>query len=85
MRGGSLNLDYAPSRHVLVRLEGKLPNSRNARFVSDRGPNATKYGNLTGTVAFYFLSRDRGGASRFASATFWSRQPVRGRTRGWKE
>ena len=54
VRGGSLNLDYAPSRHVLVRLEGKLLNSRNARFVSDRGPNATKYGNLTGTVAFSF-------------------------------
>ncbi|MEJ7662063.1 MAG: outer membrane beta-barrel protein [Hymenobacter sp.] len=25
VRGGSLNPDYAPSRHVLVRLEGEIP------------------------------------------------------------
>ena len=54
VRGGSLNLDYAPNPRVLVRLEGKLLNSRNARFVSDRGPNTTNYGNLTSTVALSF-------------------------------
>ena len=54
VRGGSLNLDYAPSPHVLVRLEGKLLNSKNARFLSDGAPNATNYGNLTSTVALSF-------------------------------
>lgn len=54
MRGGSLNFDYAPSRRVLVRLEGKYLNSRNARFPNDSGLPTTNYGNLTGTVAFSF-------------------------------
>ncbi|OGX84217.1 porin [Hymenobacter coccineus] len=52
VRGGSLNVDYAPSKHVLVRLEGKVLNSKNARFPSNgSGGPATNYGNLTGTVA----------------------------------
>ena len=54
VRGGSLNLDYAPNQHVLVRLEGKYLNSRNARFLSDSRPPASNYANLTGTVAFSF-------------------------------
>ena len=54
VRGGSLNVDYAPSQRVLVRLEGKYLNSRNARFPNDSGPLATNYANLTGTVALSF-------------------------------
>jgi hypothetical protein len=54
VRGASLNVDYAPSRHVLVRLEGKFLNSKNARFPSDSGSPATSYGNLTSTVALSF-------------------------------
>ncbi len=55
VRGASLNLDYAPSRQVLVRLEGKFLNSQNARFPTDGGGSqARNYGNLTSTVALSF-------------------------------
>ncbi|NML64246.1 porin [Hymenobacter sp. RP-2-7] len=54
VRGASLNFDYAPSRHVLVRLEGKFLNSKNPRFDNDSGSRTTNYGNLTSTVALSF-------------------------------
>ena len=54
VRGASLNFDYAPSQHVLVRLEGKFLNSANARFPNDQGSTAYNYGNLTSTVALSF-------------------------------
>ncbi|WP_354583694.1 porin [Hymenobacter sp. UYCo722] len=47
VRGGSLNFDYAPSRRLLVRLEGKVLNARNPLFTN----TARTYGNLTGTIA----------------------------------
>ncbi|OGX89268.1 hypothetical protein BEN47_07675 [Hymenobacter lapidarius] len=51
VRGGSLNLDYAPTRRVLVRLEGKVLNSRNSLYDAAEQPSARTYGNLTGTIA----------------------------------
>ncbi|MDJ0366492.1 porin [Hymenobacter sp. H14-R3] len=51
VRGGSLNVDYAPARRLLVRLEGKVLNARNPLFDSPNQAPARTYGNLTGTVA----------------------------------
>ena len=51
VRGGSLNFDYAPTRRVLVRLEGKVLNARNPLFATAERPTARTYGNLMGTVA----------------------------------
>jgi hypothetical protein len=54
VRGASLNFDYAPSAHVLVRLEGKFLNSQNTRFPTTDATPARNYGNLTSTVALSF-------------------------------
>ncbi|OGX85101.1 porin [Hymenobacter glacialis] len=51
VRGGSLNFDYAPSRRVLVRLEGKVLNGRNSLYFPAKQSSARTYGNLTGTIA----------------------------------
>ncbi|MGI4833522.1 MAG: porin [Janthinobacterium lividum] len=51
--GASLNFDYAPSPHVLVRVEGRYLRSQNPLFQHDFGysPN---YGNVTSSIALAF-------------------------------
>ena len=53
VRGASLNLDYAPTAHVLARIEGRVLNSPDQRFTAAAQPART-YGNLTTSVAFSF-------------------------------
>ena len=54
VRGASLNLDYAPTAHVLARIEGRVLNSPQARFTSAAAQPARTYGNFTTSVAFSF-------------------------------
>ncbi|PJJ60437.1 porin [Hymenobacter chitinivorans] len=53
-RGGSFNLDYAPTDHVLVRVEGRYLNAENAIFQQHDGRATNQYGNLTTSVALSF-------------------------------
>ena len=52
VRGASLNLDYAPTAHVLARVEGRVLNSPEARFADASQRPAHTYGNLTTSLAF---------------------------------
>ncbi|MBO3270359.1 porin [Hymenobacter defluvii] len=54
VRGGSLNFDYRPNKHVLARLEGKILNARNPIFANTDGAFRHTYGNLTSTIALSF-------------------------------
>lgn len=54
VRGASLNLDYAPTAHVLARIEGRVLNSPQSRFTDAATHPARTYGNLTTSVAFSF-------------------------------
>ena len=54
VRGASLNLDYAPTAHVLARVEGRVLNSPDRRFANAAAQPARTYGNLTTSVAFSF-------------------------------
>jgi hypothetical protein len=51
--GYSLNLDYGPARHVLVRVEGRLLEARDAIFIRRSGPahNSTT---ITSSMAISF-------------------------------
>lgn len=54
VRAGSLNLDYLPTSHVAVRVEGRLFNSERD-FLTDRNGRPTKsYGNLTSSISLSF-------------------------------
>ncbi|WP_426059853.1 porin [Hymenobacter sp. B1770] len=52
--GGSLNLDYAPTANVLLRLEGRYLQGRAPVFSRVENPSANSYGNLTSSVAISF-------------------------------
>ncbi|RAK70624.1 porin [Hymenobacter edaphi] len=52
--GASLNLDYAPTAHVLVRVEGRALRSRQAPFRTDADRPTTRYANVTSSVALSF-------------------------------
>jgi hypothetical protein len=54
IRGGSLGLDYAPTGHVLVRLEGRVLNARDKVFVEAGGATRATYANLTSSIALSF-------------------------------
>lgn len=52
--GGSLNLDYAPTSNVLVRLEGRYLQGQAPVFQRADDPMANSYGNLTASIAVSF-------------------------------
>ncbi len=52
--GGSLNVDYAPTGNVLVRVEGRYLNARDAIFQQRDGRTSDAYTNLTTSVALSF-------------------------------
>jgi hypothetical protein len=54
VRGASLNLDYAPTSKVLVRLEGRALRARQALFTDVAQLPTRTYGNATASVAFGF-------------------------------
>lgn len=54
VQAASLNLDYAPTSNVVVRVEGRTFHGRQP-FLSDRNGNPTRnYGNLTSSIALSF-------------------------------
>lgn len=53
-KGGSLNLDYAPTGNVLFRVEGRLLTSKRNIFMQKDGKAADSYGNLTSSIALSF-------------------------------
>ncbi|MGI4871935.1 MAG: porin [Janthinobacterium lividum] len=54
LSGGSLNFDYAPASNVLVRLEGRYLNSKEAVFQVRDGSFSRNYENLTSSIALSF-------------------------------
>ncbi|HEX8505376.1 MAG TPA: porin [Hymenobacter sp.] len=54
IRGGSLNLDYAPTGNVLVRVEGRVLNAKDNIFLETGGRSRDTYGNVTSSVAISF-------------------------------
>ncbi|GAB3290158.1 porin [Hymenobacter humi] len=52
--GGSLNLDYAPTTNVLLRVEGRYLRGRAPVFQRAEDPSADSYGNLTSSLAISF-------------------------------
>ncbi|GAC1383109.1 MAG: hypothetical protein NVS3B25_34220 [Hymenobacter sp.] len=52
VRSASLNLDYAPTPHVLARVEGRVLTSREVRFTDASQRPARTYSNLTTSLAF---------------------------------
>ncbi|RSK40995.1 porin [Hymenobacter perfusus] len=54
VQAASLNLDYAPTSNVTVRVEGRTFHGRQP-FLTDRNGNPTRnYGNLTSSIALAF-------------------------------
>ncbi|QHJ06356.1 porin [Hymenobacter busanensis] len=49
--GASLNLDYAPNRRVLCRVEGRALQAQNRIFADDRSRPTHTYGNVTSSIA----------------------------------
>lgn len=54
LKGASLNLDYAPTRNVLFRVEGRLLDAKNNLFEQKNGRTSDHYGNLTSSIALSF-------------------------------
>ncbi len=54
LTGGALNLDYAPTTNVLVRLEGRYLHSRSPTFQRPDNQTARDYANLTSSIALSF-------------------------------
>ena len=54
VRGASLNLDYAPARQVLVRLEGRVLQAGQPLFADAASLPVRTYGNTTASVSFGF-------------------------------
>ena len=54
VQGGSVNFDYAPTAHVLCRVEGRLLHSRDPLFPNDAGQLTRPYGNVTSSIALSF-------------------------------
>ncbi|WP_188548538.1 porin [Hymenobacter qilianensis] len=52
--GGSLNLDYAPSPQVLVRLEGRTLQAADPTFLRSSKRLVSGYANLTSSIAISF-------------------------------
>ncbi|KUG07817.1 porin [Solirubrum puertoriconensis] len=52
--GGSLNLDYAPSEHVLCRVEGRMLHSNGKIFERRNSNFVNNYNNITSSVAISF-------------------------------
>jgi hypothetical protein len=52
--GGSLNLDYAPTRNVVCRIEGRYLNGINGIFARTDNPGNRSYGNMTSSIALSF-------------------------------
>jgi hypothetical protein len=54
VRAASLNLDYAPSNNVLVRVEGRLMKAHDTIFQQKAANTSDSYGNLTSSIAISF-------------------------------
>lgn len=54
VRGGSLNVDYAPTSRVAVRLEGKVLNAKAPLFLDRQDRPSDTYCNLTSSIAIAF-------------------------------
>lgn len=52
--GASLNLDYAPTSHVVARVEGRVLRGRDKLFTADHTSLTRTYGNLTSSIAVSF-------------------------------
>ena len=52
--GGSLNVDYVPTRNVVFRVEGRYLNGKNGIFARPDNPGNNSYGNLTSSIAISF-------------------------------
>jgi hypothetical protein len=52
--GGSLNLDYLPSRNVAFRVEGRYLNGVKGVFARSDNPDNRSYGNVTTSIALSF-------------------------------
>ncbi|PJJ60427.1 porin [Hymenobacter chitinivorans] len=54
LQGASLNLDYAPSRHLTARVEGRVLRSNTGLFPDSDNLPAKTYGNVTTSIALSF-------------------------------
>ncbi|OUJ72305.1 porin [Hymenobacter crusticola] len=54
LKGGSLNLDYAPTSNVVFRVEGRLLDAKSNIFQQKDGRTSDSYGNLTSSIALSF-------------------------------
>ncbi len=54
VRGGSLNVDFAPVHHLLFRVEGKVLNSEAPIFLNRADQLRNTYGTLTSSIACLF-------------------------------
>jgi hypothetical protein len=54
IRGGSVNVDYAPTAKVLARVEGRVLHAREPIFFDADGTSRNVYGNLTSSIAISF-------------------------------
>jgi hypothetical protein len=54
VQGASLNLDYAPSRHLTARVEGRVLRSNTGLFTDSHNLPARTYGNVTTSLALSF-------------------------------
>jgi hypothetical protein len=54
VHGASLNLDYAPTSNVLVRLEGRLLKAQSDLFEQRNGTTSDAYANITSSIAVSF-------------------------------
>jgi hypothetical protein len=54
VRAASLNLDYAPSDNVLVRVEGRVMKAHDTIFQQKAANTSDSYGNLTSSIAISF-------------------------------
>ncbi len=54
VRGGSLNVDFAPVSHIVFRIEGKVFNSQEPIFLNRADKPRATYGALTSSIACLF-------------------------------
>ncbi|TGE18059.1 porin [Hymenobacter elongatus] len=54
VKGASLNLDYAPTGNVLLRVEGRVLNAEEKVFEHKDGRTSDSYGNVTSSIAISF-------------------------------
>ena len=54
LKAASLNLDYAPARNVVFRVEGRLMNAKQPIFEQRNNRTSDRYANLTSSIALAF-------------------------------